>query len=110
MEIKDFKVGQTVYLEPANNQLRMNNKEIRETKILTVGKKYLTVEGYGYSRMKFGIVNNSIRDISNYCANYYLHTDLQKIQDEKLEAKLRNKVKEHKFTFEELKKINELFF
>lgn len=108
MEIKDFKVGQTVYLRPVGNALRNTDGAIKEETIETVGKKYLTLKNY--YRMKFGYYGDRIRDISEYSANYILYTSLQEIEDEKLNAELSRKVQNYRFTFEELKKINELFF
>lgn len=109
MDIKDFKIGQTVYLRPVGNALRGTDGAIREGIVETVGKKYLTLKEY--HRMKFGYYDSDkIRDVSNYSANFILYTSLQEIEDEKLNAELSRKVQNYRFTFEELKKIDELFF
>lgn len=71
MTKEDFKPGQTVYLLPvrfmAFDYLRIE-KRIIETKVESVGRKYITVS---YAKTKFDI-NNDFREVTNYSIDYKL--------------------------------------
>ena len=112
MEIKDFKVGQTVYLKPVNWRHSREKVGYIQDEVATIGKKYITLKNI--NGLKFGNkyekADGRFTDITNYSASYEIYFDYQTVLDENLESELRYKVKNHNFTFEQLKQINELFF
>lgn len=105
MNIKDFKVGQTIYLKKVGNVasgIDENSIEdhILEEKVLKIGNKYIYLEGARFDRMKFGIGHHDIiMDISEYSSNYYyLYLTKQEIYDELEFNNLESKIKEY-FSF-----------
>ena len=91
MEIKDFKVGQTVWVELTGNASRGKHGDelIEEWEVVTVGKKYIHAQKKGcdcpikFEKRKYG---NSPKFVekTNYCVGYILY--VSKIElEEKLE-------------------------
>lgn len=84
MRKADFKVGQTVYLFPLRYGFDFPyhriEGQIREAKVLTVGRQYLTVELYGRPK-KFDIFNDFVE--ANGCSpNYRLYLSKEDIRKE----------------------------
>lgn len=70
-----LEIGQKVYLEPTNaNSYR--NREIVETYITKIGRKYIELEGY-YN--KFSI--EDLCDVSAYSPSWKLYFSKQEIED-----------------------------
>ena len=114
MKKEDFKKGQTVYLVPvkfmAFDYLRVE-KQIIETTVLSVGRKYMKVN-YG-GGICFDI-NNDFREVTNYSFSYRLFLSKEDIQKElqrrKMEVRLQTAFHfpahvERKMTFEELQTV-----
>lgn len=113
MKKENFKPGQTVYLLPVKYmayEYRVIEKRIRETKVVSVGRKYITVE---YAKTKFDI-ENEFREVTNYSIEYKLFLSKKDIEN----AFKRNKMEERvqtafhfpnlavrKMTFDELETI-----
>lgn len=81
MKKEDFTPGQTVYLLPLRmmmwEYLRIE-KQIRETKVVSVGRKYITVE---YANIKFDITND-FREVTNYAIAYKLYLSKEDIKND----------------------------
>lgn len=80
MTKEDFKPGQTVYLLPIKYmayEYRVIEKRIKETKVLSVGRKYITVE---YGKTKFDI-GNEFREVTNYSIEYKLFLSKKDIEN-----------------------------
>ena len=116
MKKEDFKPGQTVYLIPVRmmkwEYLRIE-KQIRETKVVSVGRKYITVE---HNNIKFDITND-FREVTNFCIEYKLFLSKEDIQLDlkrrKMEEQIVNALYYHrhvtgKMTFEELETVHNI--
>ena len=88
-------------------------KRIKETKVLTVGRKYITVE---YGKIKFDIANN-FREVTNYAIRWNLFPSKEEIQKlfkrRKMEKRIENAFHfpnhiSRKLTFEELQTVDEI--
>ena len=82
MKKEDFKVGQTVFLlEQRFTEFEFHRIErrIREVKVLTVGKKYITVDFCG--GMRFDMTND-FREVTDYSPTYRLYLSKEDIQNE----------------------------
>lgn len=80
---KKIQIGQTVYLEPGINKSRYN-KDIIETTVTKVGNKYFQLENN--SRKKYEI--DTLKEVSEYCADYYVYLTRQEIEDKNEREKL----------------------
>lgn len=83
MKKEDFKVGQTVYLRLTGNAARGRTGDdlIREAKVVSVGRKYITVSPGYYGEVKFDSENN-FREKTNYCVDHELFLTKQDIADD----------------------------
>lgn len=82
MKKEDFKVGQTVYLlaiEYERFEFHRIERRIKEVKVLTVGRKYITVNLGG--GMRFDITNE-FREVTNHSPTYRLYLSKEDIQRE----------------------------
>ena len=113
MKKEDFKPGQTVYLLPVKYmayEYRVIEKQIKETKVLSVGRKYITVE---YGKTKFDI-GNEFREVTNYGIEYRLFLSKKDIENAFNRKKMEERVQTafhfpnlavRKMTFDELQTI-----
>lgn len=113
MKKEDFKPGQTVYLLPIRfmpYEFRVIEKRIRETKVLSVGRKYITVE---YGKIRFDI-ENDFREVTNYSIEFQLYLSKKDIENAFKRRKMEERVQTafhfpnlavRKMTFEELQTI-----
>jgi hypothetical protein len=83
-----IQVGQTVYLEPTGNACRYS-KEIVETKVIKVGRKYFEVEN---KHIKFDIDN--MCEVSNYCSNWSVYLSRQEIEDKNEKESINRAMRE----------------
>lgn len=116
MKKEDFKPGQTVYLIPVrmmNWEYLRIEKQIRETKVVSIGRKYITVE---YSNIKFDITNG-FREVTNFAIAYKLYLSKEDIQRDlkrrKMEEQIVNALYYHrhvtgKMTFDELETVHNI--
>lgn len=113
MKKEDFKPGQTVYLLPVRfatfDYLRIE-KQIIETKVLSVGRKYITVH---YGKTKFDI-NNDFQEVTNYSIDYKLFLSKEDIKGYFKRRKMEERVSTafhfpnhvtRKMTFDELETV-----
>lgn len=113
MKKEDFKPGQTVYLLStrfmAFDYLRIE-KRIIETKVESVGRKYITVQ---YAKTKFDI-NNDFREVTDFAIGYKLYLSKEDIKEDFKRRKMEERVSTafhfpnhvtRKMTFEELQTI-----
>lgn len=89
MSIKDFKVGQTVYVELTGNASRGKNAEecIEEWEVSSVGRKYIKAgkrsDGRIWGERTFEYRENYKRFVekTNRCVDYILYTTRQEIEE-----------------------------
>lgn len=124
MNIKDFKVGQTVYVELTGNASRGKTLEqrIEEWEITSVGRKYIKAckkeSGVFRFETTFEYKENRKRFVqkTDCCANYILCETRQEIEIKFEKSKLLNEVesffrdwnKPKKLSIEQLKRIKEI--
>ena len=72
MKKEDFKVGQTVYLRLTEDATRGRTLDdlIREAKVVSVGKKYITISYADCNEVKFDL--EKFKEKTDYCINYKL--------------------------------------
>lgn len=125
VNIKDFKVGQTVYVELTGNASRGKTAEqcIEEWEITSVGRKYIEV---GKRSERCGIVGKTLFEYrenygrfvqkTNYPIDYIIYETREEIERKFEKAKLLNEVetffrdwsKPKKLSIEQLKRIKEI--
>lgn len=66
----DIRVGQTVWIRHSTLKF---HKDLTETTVNSVGKKYFTVSAMGYQRAKFNLENLFQESDSSYRARIYLN-------------------------------------
>ena len=125
MDIEDFKVGQTVYIELTRNASRGKTKEecIEEWEITSVGRKYIKARKRSEKRGIFREVTFEWRDAykrfvqkTNYCVDYIIYATRQEIEDKHERSRLYNEISEvfrgysasENLTLEQLRKIKEI--
>lgn len=98
MEIKDFKVGQRVYIQLTNNAARGKDKDklIEEWEVTKVGRKFVTVKN-GYMEYQFykhdsDFYKNCLVQKTDYSPNYLLYDSMETIKAEWLRAKRETEV------------------
>lgn len=124
MNIKDFKVGQTVWVELTGNASRGKAAEecIEEWEIVSIGRKYIKAGKRGYGKIwreeTFEYRENYGRFVqkTNYSIDYIIYKTREKIERKFEKAKLLNEVetffrdwnKPKKLSIEQLKRIKEI--
>ena len=113
MKKEDFKPGQTVYLLPVRfmaYEYHVIEKRILETKVESVGRKYITVH---YGKTKFDI-SNDFREVTNYSIDYRLFLSKEAIMEDFKRRKMEERVQTafhfpnhvaRKMTFDELETV-----
>lgn len=118
MDAKDFHKGDTVFLFCLGSRCTNDEqieKRIREAKVLSVGRKYITVEMSLYHKEKFDI-NNGFTQVTPYSADYQLYLSKDDIFEEKRRENLKwnlyrffsNQSNINKLTDEDLKLLQEI--
>lgn len=86
MGIKDFKVGQKVYVKLINNVARGRDEDelIQEWEVVKIGKKFLTAKnGYiEYQFYKHDFYKNCLVQKTDYSPDYLLYNSLEEIKEE----------------------------
>lgn len=119
MKKEDFKPGQTVYLLPTRfakfPYLRIE-KQIIESMVQSVGRKYITRETHDFRMIRFDI-DNDFREVTPYTANYKLYLSKEDIANDLRRRELEERVETafhfpnhvtKKMTFEELQTVNNI--
>lgn len=99
MEIKDFKVGQKVWVRLTGNASRgkSGNDLIEEWEVVSVGRKYVKAKKVGYSHsweIEFEKRGYSERFVqkTNTCVGYVIYESKQAILDEFEKSNLESKI------------------
>lgn len=124
MNIKDFKVGQTVYVELTGNASRGKTPEqcIKEWEITSVGRKYIKAgkrsDGRIYGEITFEYRENDGGFVqkTDRCVNYILYLARQEIEEKHEKNMLLNGIekffrdwsKPEKLSIGQLKRIKEI--
>lgn len=94
MKKEDFKVGQTVYLLDhrwKEFEYHIIERRIKEVKVLTVGRRYITTDFCG--GMRFDITNEFRQD-TQYTPTYSLYLSKEDIQREFKKKKAIKEIQE----------------
>lgn len=103
MNIKDFKAGQTVYVELTGNASRGKAPEqcIEEWEIIYVGRKYIEAgrrsERYGITRKHLFEYRDTYKrfvEKTNRCVDYILYTTRQEIEEKQEKSRLFREIEE----------------
>lgn len=87
MERNELRIGQTVYIEPVGNAAR-NGKDIIETKISKIGKKYIETEKFG-EMYKFNISDGKQKDTGyGYGYDYILYLSRSEVENKQKKGSL----------------------
>lgn len=106
MNIKDFKAGQTVYVELTGNASRGKESEqcIEEWEITSVGRKYIKAGKRAYGRIwrerTFEYRENYKRFVekTDYCVDYILYLTRQEIEEKHEKSRLFREI-EQRFSY-----------
>lgn len=102
MNIKDFKVGQTVYVELTGNAIRGKTAEqcIEEWEITSVGRKYIKAGKRAYGRI-WGERTFEYRDSygrfvqkTDCCVDYIIYLTRQEIEKKQEKSRLFREIEE----------------
>lgn len=85
-----MEVGQKVYLEPTGDNKRYS-KEIEESRISKIGRKYFTLEDKYYGRF---FIESMTQDGGQYISGYNAYLSLQEIEDKREAQRLFAEIKE----------------
>lgn len=124
MNIKDFKVGQTVYIELTGNASRgrMPEQCIEEWEITSVGRKYIKAgrksdDGiWGERTFEYRENYGRFVEKTDCCVNYILYLKRKEIEEKHEKSRLIDEVgaffrdwsKPKKLSIEQLKRIKEI--
>lgn len=87
MKRSELSVGQTVYIEPTGNAARYG-KDIIETKISKIGKKYIETEKFG-EMYKFNISDGKQKDTGyGYGYDYILYLSRSEVENKQEKGSL----------------------
>lgn len=89
MDIKDFKVGQTVYVEITGSAKRYKKEEelIEEWEVVKVGRKYVFarkncfLEAVAFEKKDYGYYKESFVEKTDYSVDYILHTSKTELEE-----------------------------
>lgn len=124
MYIKDYKVGQTVFIQLTGNVSRGKNDNdlIEEWEIVSVGRKLIKAKRKGtmdclattFEKRESGWNDNFVEK-TDYCVNYIMFANRKELEDELERKRLMDTVSsffrgygEKKISLENLRKIAEL--
>ena len=113
MKKEDFHAGQTVYVRKILNCRKNSTLEenIREVKVLSVGRKYITVDWCG--KMQFDMTEN-FREATKYTPSFKLYISKEQIFEEVKRNSFESEVENafrwerrlvHKMTTEDLQTV-----
>lgn len=119
-EIKDFRVGQKVFVRITGNAARGKDKDklIEEWVVSKVGKKYVYAKPSKDSRWEVCFEksesNMAMQQKTEYCVDYILYASKQEIEDEQEQFKLWKKISsifgylsvDYSISLDKLRRIN----
>lgn len=89
--MKDFKIGDNIYVVPIGNMTRYYSEPI-ESKIKYIGRKYFTIDGYMFYRMKFSL--EDMMNVTVFSKDWRVYNSLEELHDEKESKYLCMKIRE----------------
>lgn len=120
MDLKDFKVGQTVWVQLTGNEARGKHGDelIEEWEVVTVGKKYIHAKKKGYfyptvfEKREYGYYGKFVQKTEG-CVNYILYASKAELEEELEHSRLFDEISQafrgfgvkHNFSLEQLRKI-----
>ena len=120
MDLKDFKVGQTVWVQLTGNEARGKHGDelIEEWEVVTVGKKYIHAKKKGYfyptvfEKREYGYYEKFVQKTEG-CVNYMLYASKVELEEELEHSRLFDEISQafrgfgvkHNFSLEQLWKI-----
>ena len=120
MDLKDFKVGQTVWVHLTGNEARGKHGDelIEEWEVVTVGKKYIHARKKGcgfqtvFEKREFGYSVKFVQKTDG-CVNYILYASKTELEEELEHSGLFDEISKvfrgfgvkHNFSLEQLRKI-----
>ena len=120
MNLKDFKVGQTVWVQLTGNEARGKHGDelIEEWEVVTVGKKYIHAKKKGYfyptvfEKREYGYYEKFVQKTEG-CVNYILYASKAELEEELEHSRLFDEISQafrgfgvkHNFSLEQLRKI-----
>lgn len=120
MDLKDFKVGQTVWVNLTGNEARGKHGDelIEEWEVVTVGKKYIHARKKGrsfptvFEKREFGYSVKFVQKTEG-CVNYILYASKTELEEELEHSRLFDEISQtfrgygvkHNFSLEQLRKI-----
>lgn len=120
MDLKDFKVGQTVWVQLTGNEARGKHGDelIEEWEVVTVGKKYIHAKKKGYcyptvfEKREYGYYEKFVQKTDG-CVNYILYASKTELEEELEHSRLFDEISQafrgfgvkHNFSLEQLRKI-----
>lgn len=120
MDLKDFKVGQTVWVQLTGNEARGKHGDelIEEWEVVTVGKKYIHAKKKGYfyptvfEKREYGYYEKFVQKTEG-CVNYILYASKTELEEELEHSRLFDEISQafrgfgvkHNFSLEQLRKI-----
>ena len=123
MDLKDFKVGQTVWIMLTGNAIRGKHGDelIEEWVIDKIGRKYITAskktgypKGIIFEKRGYGYEDRFVEK-TNYCVDYIMYETEQYIRDEMEKDKIYKNIQmffdrfnKNKLTLEQLKGIKRI--
>ena len=123
MDLKDFKVGQTVWIRLTGNAIRGKHGDelIEEWVIDKIGRKYITAskktgypKGIIFEKRGYGYEDRFVEK-TNYCVDYIMYETEQYIRDEMEKDKIYKNIQmffdrfnKNKLTLEQLKGIKRI--
>ena len=123
MDLKDFKVGQTVWIRLTGNAIRgkCGDELIEEWVIDKIGRKYITAskktgypKGIVFEKRGYGYEDRFVEK-TNYCVDYIMYETEQEIRDEMEKYKICRDVQlffdrfnKNKLTLEQLRSIKKI--
>ena len=123
MNLKDFKVGQTVWIRLTGNAVRgKHGDELAEEWVIDkIGRKYITAskktgypKGIIFEKKGYGYEDRFVEK-TNYCVDYIMYETEQEIRDEMEKYKIYRDVQlffdrfnKNKLTLEQLRSIKKI--
>lgn len=103
-----LEIGQTIYLNPINNEARYN-RNIKQVKIIKIGRKYFEVTD---CRDRLNI-ETMLSDNGEYAPCFKAYLSLEQIENENKKHHLFDKFRklfqyQNKFSLEQLEKIDKI--
>ena len=106
-------IGDKVFIKTQGNEARYSGSKIIEGTIISIGRKYVTIE-FGYRKMQFNI--DSREQKTDYCKDFVFYNTKEEILEEieinNLYAQIKQAfsgyINNNKYSIEELRSVRAL--